>query len=97
MEKIADSESEWQDILRSESKQFIRSREQWDFLINGASKPAIIAKLETHLTEISKQIVFSKDGLAHAEHRVGISEQDFLELLTQFGYWTVSKQGKLYA
>ena len=86
MEKIADSESEWQNLLRGESKQFIRSREQWDFLINRDSKPAIISKLETHLTEISKQLVFSKDGLAHAEHRVkDFSEQDFLELLTLFG------------
>ena len=85
MEKIADTEEEWQELLRSKSEEFIRSREQWDFLVNGGNKPAIIAKLESHLTEISKQIVFSKDGLAHAEHRVGISLQDFLDLLTQFG------------
>ena len=86
MEKIADSESEWQHLLRGESNQFIRSREQWDFLINRDIKPPIISKLETHLTEISKQLVFSKDGLAQAEHRVKeFSEQDFLELLTLFG------------
>ena len=74
--------------MKSHSQQFIRSRKAWDVFINGARKPEIIAKHGPKLDAFSNELVLSVGGLAQAEYPTlvgGLSEQDFLELLSLFG------------